>query len=118
MIDDGSLFEPPSQNELARRADDLMRRAHLVVRHRWNEYRQLCPCGQVLGVALALHDDAELQRCGETTSSALNRWAYHLWGITDGRADTDAGLPRSRAWFESVRAGMDRPLTQQPHATR
>ena len=118
MIDDWSLFEPPSQNVLARRADDLMRRADLVLRHGWNEYRPLWSCGQVLGVALVLHDDAELQRCGETTSSALNRWAFHLLGITGGQADTDAGLPRTRAWFESVFADIDRPLTHQPDATR
>lgn len=118
MIDDWSLFEPPNQNELARRADDLMHRADLVLRHGWNEYRQLWSCGEVLGVALVLRDDAELQRCGETTSSALNRWAYALWAITGGQADTDAGLPRTRAWFDSVRADIDVPSPRRPPATR
>jgi hypothetical protein len=65
-----------------------------------------------------LGDDAELQRRSETTASALNRWAFDLWGITGGQADTDAGLPRTRAWFASIRAGMDIPSTYQPPATR
>jgi hypothetical protein len=36
--------------------------------------------------------------------SALSRWAFDLWGIIDGQADLDSGLPATRAWFDSVRA--------------
>lgn len=113
-----SAFGPPDEDQLARHADDLTYRANLVLRHGWDEYRHVWSCGEVLGAALVLHDDEQLERSCETTLSALNRWAFHLWGITDGQADTDVGLPRTRAWFESVRADIDRPLTHQPDATR
>lgn len=98
-----SIFDPPDQDQLARHANDLMRRATLVRRDGWDEYRHLWSCGEVLGTALVLGDDTELQRCGETTTSALERWAFDLWGIIDGQADTDAGLRRTRAWFDSTR---------------
>jgi hypothetical protein len=118
MNDDLPLFEPPDEDQLARRADDLRHRANLVRRHGWDEYRSLWSCGEVLGTALVLRDDAELHRCGETTISALDRWAFDLWGVTGGQADTDAGLPRTRAWFESIPTGMASPSTHQPPATR
>lgn len=35
MNDDWPLFEPPSQDQLARHADDLMHRANLVRRYGW-----------------------------------------------------------------------------------
>ncbi|SIM62228.1 hypothetical protein [Mycobacteroides abscessus] len=104
MIDDWSIFEPPDQEQLSRHADDLMHRASLVRSHGWAEYRHRWSCGEVLGTALALGDDIELQRCGETTDSALERWAYDLWGITGGQSDVVAGLQRTRAWFDSIRA--------------
>lgn len=114
MIDDWTLFQPPNQDQLARHAEDLMHRVDLVLRHGWDEYRHLWSCGEVLGTALIVGDDAELQRQGETTVSALDRWAFDLWGITGGQADTDTGLPRTRAWFESVRAHVDLPCTPAP----
>jgi hypothetical protein len=103
MSDDWLLFESPDENKLARHAD-LIHRAHLVRRDGWGQYRHLWSCGEVIGTALVLGDDAELQRCGETTNSALERWAFDLWGMTGGQADTDAGLLRTRAWFDSIRA--------------
>ncbi|PND56423.1 hypothetical protein CRM90_17655 [Mycobacterium sp. ENV421] len=99
-----SIFEPSDQDQATRHADDLMQRAALVRRDGWDQYRHLWSCGEVIGTALVLGDDAELQRCGETTRSALERWAFDLWGITDGQSDVDAGLPRTRAWFDSIRA--------------
>lgn len=107
MIDDWLPFEPPGANQLARHADDLLHRANLVLRQGWDEYRHLWSCGEVLGTALVLGDDAELQRCSETTVSALDRWAFDLWGIAGGQADTDAGSPRTRAWFDAVRANVE-----------
>ncbi|MGF2945815.1 hypothetical protein [Mycobacterium sp. Lab-001] len=104
MNDDRPLFEPPNQDQLTQHADDLMYRANLVRRHGWDEYRHLWSYGEVLGTALALDDDAELQRCSETTISALERWAFDLWGIAGGQSDADAGLQRTRAWFDSIRA--------------
>jgi hypothetical protein len=117
MTDRGYLFEPPDHDQLARQADDLTHRADLVLRHGWDEYQHLWSSGEVLGTALVLDDEAELQRCGETPVSALDRWAYNLWGITGGEADATAGLPRTRAWFDSIRAGMHAPSTHQRPAT-
>jgi len=118
MTDQCDLFEPPDRDQLARKADDLTHRANLVLRHGWDAYRHLWSSGEVLGTALVLHDEAELRRFGESPTSAVDRWAYNLWGFTGGRADTDSGLQRTRAWFDSVRAGMNAPSTYQPPATR
>lgn len=104
MNDNRCIFERPDQDQVIRHADDLMLRANLVCRDGWDQYRHVWSCGEVVGTALVLGDDAELQRCGETTISALERWAFDLWGITGGQADTDDGLPRTGAWFDSIRA--------------
>ena len=118
MSDYQDVFEPPDQDELDRHTADLTLRANLVRRDGWADYRQLWSNGEVLGVALVLGDSAELRRRNETTTSALDRWAFDLWGIVGGQADTDAGLPRTRAWFEAVRAGIDAPANQQSPVTR
>jgi hypothetical protein len=118
MTDHWLLFEPPDEDQLARHADDLIRRAQLVHRDGWDEYRHLWSRGEVIGTALVLVDSAQLQRCGETTISAMDRWAFDLWGITAGQDDTDAGLPRTRAWFGSIRARMDAQSTHHPPTTR
>lgn len=107
-----SIFEPPNQDQLTRHGDDLIHRANLVCKDGWNAYRHLWSCGEVIGTALVLGADAELQRLGETTTSALERWAFHLWGIAGGQADTDAGLPRTQEWFDSIRT--DVPATHLP----
>lgn len=100
-----SIFDPPDQDQRARHAYDLMQRANLVRRDGWDEYRHVWSCGEVIGTALILgDDDAELQLCGETRISALERWAFDLWGLTAGQSDVDAGLQRTRAWFDSIRA--------------
>lgn len=118
MNDDWRIFEPPDQYELSRRADDLLHRVDLVRAHGWDQYRQLWSRGEVLGVALLLGNDSELRWSSETTTSALERWAFDLWGIVAGQADTDAGLPRTRAWFDSLRAAIGTPDIQQPPVTR
>lgn len=104
MNDNRCIFERPDQDQVIRHADDLMQRANTDCRHGWDQCRHVWSCGEVVGTALVLGDDAELQRCGETTFSALERWAFDLWGITGGQADTDGGLPRTRAWFDSIPA--------------
>ncbi len=104
MSDGRSIFEPAGQDEVKRHADDLIHRANLVRRDGWDQYRHLWSCGEVIGTALVLGDDAQLQRCGETTISALERWAFDLWGITGGQSDVDAGLQRTSTWFDSIRA--------------
>lgn len=103
MTDNWAVFEPPDPDQVTRHADDLIHRANLVQRNGWDEYRHIWSCGEVIGTALVLGDDVEIQRCGETTISALERWAFDLWGITGGEADTDVGLQRTRAWFDSIR---------------
>jgi len=104
MNDGWSIFESPGKDQLARRADDLIHRANLVNKDGWDRYQHVWSCGELIGTALVLGDDAELRRCGETTISALERWASDLWGITGGQSDVDAGLPRTRAWFDSIQA--------------
>lgn len=104
MSDDGSIFEPPGRDQAVRHAADLIHRANLVRREGWDQYRHLWSYGEAIGTALILGDDAELLRRGETTISGLERWAFSLWGITGGQADVEAGLPRTRAWFDSIRA--------------
>ncbi|CAN5611553.1 hypothetical protein BH09ACT8_BH09ACT8_19430 [soil metagenome] len=113
-----SAFERADQDQLAHKADDLMDRANLVLCHGWDQYRRVWSHGEVIGAALVLDDDAQLHRCSETTVSALERWAFDLWGMTGGQIDTDAGSPRTRAWFHSIRAGMGVPFAHQPPATR
>lgn len=103
MTDSLPLVEPPDRQRLSRRADDLRDRAALVRRHGWDQYRNRWSTGEVLGVALVLDDQAELQRFGETTESALSVWAFSLWGMARGRSDTAAGLPATRAWFDAIR---------------
>jgi hypothetical protein len=103
MTDSLPLGEPPGQKRLARRADDLRHRAALVRRYGWVQYRNRWSTGEVLGVALLLDDQAELERCGETTESALSAWACTLLGIIRGQSDTAIGLPATRAWFDAIR---------------
>lgn len=102
MSDNWAIFESPDKDQPARYADDLTHRAQLVRQHGWDEYWQVWSRGEVIGTALILGDDSELQSCGETTVSALERWAFDLWGITAGQADTNAGLPRTRAWCVAI----------------
>lgn len=104
MSDNWSMFEPPDQDQVTRHAADLIHRANLVRRDGWDQYRHLWSCGEAIGTALILGDDAELQRRGETTISVLERWAFRLWGITGGQSDIEAGLQRTRDWFTSNRA--------------
>lgn len=104
MSDDWSIFEPPDHDQAARHAADLIHRANLVRKNGWDQYRHLWSCGEVIGTALVLGDDAELLRRGETTISGLERWAFSLWGITGGQSDVEAGLQCTRAWFDSIRA--------------
>jgi len=106
MAEGWSPFDPPGQERLGRYADDLLHRADLVRRHGWDDYRHLWSHGEVLGTALVLRDDAELHRSAETADSALQRWAFQLWGLSGGHADIEAGLPRTRDWFDVLGAAL------------
>lgn len=118
MNDSRWLFEPPSPEQLASRADDLIHRATLVRNDGWADYRQLWSYGEILGVALVLDDKQELDQCGESVLSALERWAYDLWGITEGQADADLGSLRTRAWFDCLRSELGTLFSHQPPTTR
>ena len=106
MSDDWSMFEPPDQDQVARHAADLIHRANLVRRDGWDQYRHLWSCGEAIGTALILGDDAELQRRGETTISC---WSGGLSGCGESpavsltsRPDCSARAPGS---LRSVQRG-------------
>lgn len=62
---------------------------------------------------MVLDDGNELRHHGETITSVLDRWAFDLWGITAGQLDSEAGLTRTRAWFDAVRnTYRQRPVTR------
>lgn len=109
MSDDWPTFQPPDQDQLARRADDLRHRAALVRRYGWDQYRSRWSTGEVLGVALVLDDQAELWRRFATTEAALATWAFTLWGIARGEDDVAAGLPATLAWFGALRGQASGP---------
>lgn len=57
------------------------------------------PTGEVVGVAALLNDVDTLSAMDETLHSAWSRWAFDLWGMTDGQADVDNGCRETRRWF-------------------
>ncbi len=107
MNDLGSPFTAPDHDRLAQLEDDLLDRANLVLKQGWEEFRHVWSNGEVLGTALVLRDETQLWRFGETTESALQRWAFDLWGLIDGQTDAEAGSPRTRAWFDAVSAAVE-----------
>lgn len=96
------MFGPLNKQRQQRRSGELLHRAALVTEYGWDQFRHQWSTGEVLGTALVLHDRTELLRHGETVDSALARWAFDLWGITEGQADLDAGCPATRTWFDSL----------------
>jgi hypothetical protein len=100
------IFAPRSAAQLRHRKDDLLHRAGLVTEFGWDRFRHQWSTGEVLGTALVVNDEAEIERCTETVDSALSRWAFDLWGFVDGQADLDSGLPATRAWFDFVRTEL------------
>jgi hypothetical protein len=100
------MFAPRSAAQLRHRKDDLLYRAGLVIEFGWDRFRHQWSTGEVLATALVLNDNAEIARWAEPVDSALSRWAFDLWGLVEGQADLDSGLPATRAWFGSVRAEL------------
>lgn len=109
MSEDWPIFEPPDQDQLARRADDLRHRAALFRRYGWDQYRSRWSTGEVLEVALALDDQIELWRRIARTESALATWAFTLRGIARGEGDVAAGVPTTLAWFDALRDQATEP---------
>jgi hypothetical protein len=109
------MFAPRSAAQLRHRKDDLLHRAGLVTEFGWDRFRHQWSTGEVLATALLLNDKAEIAAWAETMDSALSRWAFDLWGLVDGQADLDSGLPATRAWFDSVRAELSVSVSVNRH---
>ncbi len=94
------LLAGPTDEDRAQLRDDLLARAAQVRANGWESYRGIWSTGEVVGVAVVLADHAELAALGETEQSALERWAFDLWGLTRGQADVVNACEHTRQWFE------------------
>ena len=81
--------EEPAETDRDRRRTDLVARAGLVRAHGWEDYRAVWSTGEVVAVAALLVITPCWTNSGETLQSVWGRWAFELWGITDGQADVD-----------------------------
>ncbi|AAS03168.1 hypothetical protein PICSAR240_00699 [Mycobacterium avium subsp. paratuberculosis] len=116
------FFAGPTDDDRARLRADLLARAGQVRATGWEPYHGLWSTGEVIGVALLLGDHAELAALGETVQSALERWAFDLWGLDGGQADVDDGCEETREWFldaayefggqEAVRERSEEPAAE------
>ena len=100
----GRMFEGMNAEQRARCRQDLLTRSSAVAQQGWYEFRRTWSQGEVVGVALVLDDLDELARQCDTKSSALNRWAFDLWGLDAGEIEVESGCPRTREFFDSLRA--------------
>lgn len=96
------LFAGPTDEDRAQLRVDLLTRATLVRTNGWESYRRIWSTGEVVGVAVVLGKRAELAALGETEQSALERWAFDLWGLDSGQADVDNGCKGTRQWFRDA----------------
>lgn len=93
------LLAGSADGDRARLRAELLAPAAEVRANGWESYRGIWSIGEVVGVAVVLADHAELAALGETEQSALERWAFDLWGLDGGQADVDAGCEETREWF-------------------
>jgi hypothetical protein len=93
------MFSRPTNAERERRRADLLHRAQLVRAHGWDNYRAVWSTGEVVGVAALLGDRDVLGEFDETLQTVWARWAFDLWGLTDGQADVDENCKLTRRWF-------------------
>ena len=100
----GRMFDGMNVAQRQRCRDDLQTRSSAVVQEGWYDLRRIWSQGEVVGVALALDDLDELARQCETKSSALNRWAFDLWGLNACEVEVESGCSRTREFFDSLRA--------------
>ncbi|MFC0313627.1 hypothetical protein ACFQNE_02810 [Gordonia phosphorivorans] len=100
------VFQGKTDDELIDARADLLQRAHAVQQHGWGPFQYVWSTGESLAVAVLLDDDAVLAEFDETAESAMERWAFDLWGITGGEADQQAGLTRTRRWFNATRTAL------------
>lgn len=96
------LLAGPTDGDRAQLRADLLARAALVRANGWESYRGIWSTGEVVGVAVALANHAELAAHGETEQSALERWAFDIWGLQRGPADVANGCQGTREWFQNT----------------
>lgn len=96
------LLAGPTDEDRAQLRAELLARAALVCANGWESYRGIWSTGEVVGVAVVLADHAELAAFGETEQSALERWAFDLWGLQRGPADIKNGCRGTREWFQDA----------------
>lgn len=96
------LLGGPTDADRAQLRADLLGRAAQVRANGWESYRGIWSAGEVVGVAAVLADHAELAALGETEQSALERWAFDLWGLQRVPADVADGCRGTREWFRDV----------------
>jgi hypothetical protein len=92
---------------LEHRRRDLVSRCRAVQAHGWDLYRYTWSSGEAAAVAYLLNSADVLKDMSETSDSVLRTWAYTLWGRRGGQADTTAGFPRTRQWFEEARTDFE-----------
>lgn len=96
------LLAGPTDEDRAQLRANLVTRAAEVRENGWDSYRGIRSTGEVVGVAVVLADHAELAALGETEQSALERWAFDLWGLQRGPADVANGCQGTREWFQNT----------------
>lgn len=96
------LLGGPTDEDRAQLRSELLVRAAQVRANGWVSYRGIWSTGEVVGVAVVLADHAELAALGETEQSALERWAFDLWGLQRGPADVAKGCRGTREWFRDA----------------
>jgi hypothetical protein len=102
----GRMFDGMDAERRQRCRSDLLAMALAVAKQGWDEYRNVWSPGEVAGVVLVLGDLDELARHGETEASALDRWAFDLWGLSVGEIEVNSGCPRTRDFFDSLGAAL------------
>ncbi|MGV9799573.1 hypothetical protein ACWDTP_16130 [Mycobacterium sp. NPDC003449] len=100
----GRMFDGMNEKQRQRCQRDLLSKSSAVAKHGWFEYRRIWSQGEVVAVALVLDDTEELVRQFDTKTSALNRWAFDPWGLDAGEIEVKSGCPRTREFFDSLRA--------------
>lgn len=115
------FFAGPTDDDRARLRADLLARAGQVRATGWEPYHGLWSTGEVIGVALLLGDHAELAALGETVQSALERWAFDLWGLDGGQADVDDGCEETRecgSWMRHTSSAARKRCANDPRNRR
>lgn len=104
------LLAGPTGEDRAQLRADLVAWAAQARANGWESYRGIWSTGEVVGVAVILADHAELAALGETEQSALERWAFDLWGLTNGQADVANGCKATRQWFRDAAVALSDAL--------